>query len=178
VATRTHLTIDDFERLPPDAVRNRELVDGELVDVSGNTRIHNKLRDRLTMLLLNWLRAGHSGDVIAEQEYEFLGNAHAPDVSFSTPEKLRFADDHKRVQRYVPDLAVEIASPNDTYDQLLRKKDRYLEAGTPEVWLISTESCEVMIYNTHGGRILRSGDVLTSALLPGFTIAIDDLFAD
>jgi hypothetical protein len=36
LATTTSLTIDDFERLPAEAVRHRELVDAELVDVSGN----------------------------------------------------------------------------------------------------------------------------------------------
>jgi len=37
MASFTRLTIDDFERLPQEQVKNQELVDGELVDVSGNT---------------------------------------------------------------------------------------------------------------------------------------------
>ena len=82
MATSTSLTIDDFERLPADAVRHRELVDGELVDVSGNTPLHNKLRDRLVALLLEWLKQSGAGDAISDQEYDFLGNAHGPDVSF------------------------------------------------------------------------------------------------
>jgi hypothetical protein len=36
MATATGLTIDDFERLPEALAHNHELVDGELVDVSGN----------------------------------------------------------------------------------------------------------------------------------------------
>lgn len=64
MATTTSLTIDDFERLPADAVKHRELVDGELVDVSGNTFIHNKLRDRLVSLLLRWLGAGRTGEAV------------------------------------------------------------------------------------------------------------------
>ena len=39
------LTIEDFEQLPSEAAKNRELVGGELVDVSGNTPRHNQLRD-------------------------------------------------------------------------------------------------------------------------------------
>ena len=49
--------------------------------------------------------------VIAEQEYDFFGNAHGPDVSFFSKEKRAFLDMYKRVQRFVPDLAIEIASP-------------------------------------------------------------------
>lgn len=31
---------------------------------------------------------------------------------------MRLRDKYKRVQRFIPDLAVEIASANDTYDSL------------------------------------------------------------
>jgi Uma2 family endonuclease len=98
VASTTSLTIDDFERLPAEAVRNRELVDGELVDVSGNTASHNKVRDRLIAQLLWWLNQNHTGDAIAEQGYDFLGNAHGPDVSYYGAEKLPLVDNQKRVQ--------------------------------------------------------------------------------
>jgi hypothetical protein len=37
MANLVGLTIEDFERLPHVLARNHELVDGELVDVSGNT---------------------------------------------------------------------------------------------------------------------------------------------
>jgi Uma2 family endonuclease len=133
VAPLASLTIDDFERLPADAVQHRELVDGELIDVSGNTPLHNKIRDRLLSRLMAWAEAQAAGEVIAEQEYDFLGNAHGPDVSFFGPEKQSLLDLDKRVQRFVPDLAIEVASASDTYDSLLRKKERYRRAGTSQV---------------------------------------------
>ncbi|HXA49671.1 MAG TPA: Uma2 family endonuclease [Candidatus Acidoferrum sp.] len=85
-------------------------------------------------------------------------------------------DNQRRVQRFVPDLAVEIVSANDTYANLMRKKDRYRRAGTSEVWLVSTELTEIAIYTAGAVRILAAGDTLTSDLLPGFAIAVDDLF--
>jgi Uma2 family endonuclease len=176
VATITSLTIDDFERLPADAVQQRELVDGELIDVSGNTPRHNKIRDRLLSRLMAWAEAQAAGEVISEQEYDFLGNAHGPDVSFFGPEKQVLLDLDKRVQRFVPDLAIEVASASDTYDSLLRKKARYRRAGTTEVWLISAENAEIAIYGPDRDRILRAGDTLSSELLPGFAIAVNDLF--
>jgi len=176
VAATTSLTIDDFERLPADAVQQRELVDGELIDVSGNTPRHNKIRDRLLSRLMAWAEAQAAGEVISEQEYDFLGNAHGPDVSFFGPEKQVLLDLDKRVQRFVPDLAIEVASASDTYDSLLRKKDRYRRAGTTEVWLISAENAEIAIYGPDRDRILRAGDTLSSEVLPGFAIAVNDLF--
>ena len=47
MAVATGLTIEDFEKLPDDLAHYHELVDGELIDVSGNTGEHNELRDLL-----------------------------------------------------------------------------------------------------------------------------------
>ena len=176
MATTTSLTIDDFERLPADVVEHRELVDGKLIDVSGNTPLHNKIRDRLLSRLLVWAEANAAGDVISEQEYDFLGNAHGPDVSFFGREKQALLDNYKRVQRFVPDLAIEVASASDTYDSLLRKKDRYRRAGTTEVWLISAGNAEIRIYRPDHDRILHAGHTLTSELLPAFALAVNELF--
>jgi Uma2 family endonuclease len=128
--------------------------------------------------LMAWARAQAAGIVIAEQEYDFLGNAHGPDVSFFGPEKQALLDLHKRVQRFVPDLAIEVASASDTYDSLLRKKERYRRAGTTEVWLISAENAEIAIYRPDQDRILHAGDTVSSELLPGFAITVNDLFRE
>ena len=77
MATSTLLTIDDFERLPAEMAENHELVNGELVDVSGNTPRHNLLRDYLVRILWPSVEKNKLGTIISEQEYDFLGNAHA-----------------------------------------------------------------------------------------------------
>lgn len=83
----THLTIEDYERLPQEMADWHELVDGELVDVSGNTGYHHSLRDFLIVLLRPLVRERRLGMVISEQHFDFDGNAHGPDVSFFGPEK-------------------------------------------------------------------------------------------
>jgi Uma2 family endonuclease len=178
MATRTLLTIDDFERLPDEVAKNKELVDGELVDVSGNTPRHNLLRDYLLTAIRRWVQEKHLGTVISEQEYQFLDNAHGPDVSFFGPSKKALLDLDKRVQRFVPDLAIEIPSPNDTYFSILRKKDRYLSAGTLEVWLISPEAREIAVYTQAAVRLYRSSDIISTDLLPGWTLSLDELFRE
>jgi Uma2 family endonuclease len=177
MSTATGLTIDDFERLPVDVAENHELVDGELIDVSGNAPRHNLLRDRLLLLLLKWAAEHNAGTAIAEQEFDFAGNALGPDISYFSTAKQQLVDLDKRVQRFVPDLAIEIASESDTYDGLLRKKERYRNAGTPEVWLISAQNREVARYADDRAKILRHGDTLYSELLPGFEVALAELFA-
>lgn len=176
MATSVHLTIDDFERLPEEQAKNRELVDGELVEMSGNTLYHNSIRDHLIELLRPLARERGLGAVVAEQEYDFAGNAHGPDVSFFGPAKQALADPDKRVQRFVPDLAIEIVSANDTFNSIFRKKDRYRSAGTEEVWIVSPASREVFVFSTRGDRIVPEGVELTSELLPGFRISVQALF--
>jgi Uma2 family endonuclease len=176
MAAVTSLTIDDFERLPTEAAENHELVDGELIDVSGNTPRHNLLRDRLLALLLRWAADRGAGTAIAEQEFDFLGNAHGPDISFFRTGKQKLVDLDRRVQRFVPDLAIEIASESDTYEGLLRKKERYRRAGTAEVWLLSVQNREIAMYAKGQNRILRAEDVLSTELLPGFSVAVEELF--
>src|SRR5215471_15519663 len=68
------LTIDDFERLPDALAVNHELVDGKLVDVSGNKPYHNWLRDLLVELLAPVVQERKLGRIISEQEYDFEGN--------------------------------------------------------------------------------------------------------
>ncbi len=134
------------------------------------------LRDYLIHILLPLVLHGKLGQVYAEQEYDFGGNAHGPNVSFFGNRKFPLVDEDKRVQRFVPDLAIEIASPSDTHEGLMKKKNRYLRCGTQEVWLISPASEDVTIYSALGSAIRRGSDGLSTNLIPGFSITVSDLF--
>ena len=170
------LTIDDFERLPDELAYYHELVDGELVDVSGNTLGHNQLRDLLIATLLLYVKEHKLGSVVGEQEYDFGGNAHGPDVSFFVPEKAKLADYKKRVQRFVPDLAIEVVSESDTFAKLIKKTERYRKYGTKEAWILDIESRKALLFSDDRNAILDENGVFESSLIPGFSIRIGDLF--
>jgi Uma2 family endonuclease len=170
------LTIDDFERLPDELAYYHELVDGELVDVSGNTPNHNGLRDLLISMLLPYVKEHKLGRVVGEQEYDFAGNAHGPDVTFFSPEKLKLCDGKLRVQRFVPDLAIEIVSENDTFGKLVKKVIRYRECGTKEAWILDIDSRQAFLFSVERDAILDENGIFESSLIPGFSIRIGDLF--
>ena len=176
MATTSLLTIEDFERLPAEEAKNHELVEGELVDVSGNTIDHNGLRDLLVEILRPIVREGRFGKVFSEQEYDFGGNAHGPDVSFFSAAKVPLVVGNKRVQRFVPDFAIEIVSQNDTFQSLMRKKQRYLDCGTQEVWIIYPETREIYIYAERGDQIRKNNDLIRTDQIPGFSITVSELF--
>jgi Uma2 family endonuclease len=172
------LTIEDFEKLPDALARNHELVDGELVDVSGNTLNHNRLRDLLIALLLSHVKHNKLGRMISEQEYNFDGNAHGPDLSFVATRKLRLLNAKRRVQPCVPDLAIEIISQNDKFSALMKKARRYLKCGTKEVWIFDIEGREAYFFSGDQRTILNENQKFQSDLIPGFSIRLGDLFDD
>ncbi len=134
------------------------------------------MRDYLIELLRPYAREHNLGKVMSEQEFAFGENAHGPDVSFVGRDKVAFIDGERRVQLFVPDLAIEIASTNDRVGQTMRKLRRYRECGTKEVWFLVAFTREATLYSDDGDRILHENDEFRSALIPGFSIALKDLF--
>jgi Uma2 family endonuclease len=170
------LTIEDFEKLPDALAINHELVDGKLVEVSGNTLIHNRLRDLLIQLLREHVERHGIGEIISEQEFDFQGNAHAPDLALIRPDKRHLLNEKLRVQRCVPDLAIEIVSENDKFRALMKKVQRYRKAGTQEVWVFEIEMREAYMFSNRGRVILDENQPFQSDLIPGFSIRIGGLF--
>lgn len=175
MATATGLTIDDFERLPEVLARNHELDDGELVDAPGNTPQHNLFRGLLESLLRSHVEQHQLGIVLAEQEYDFGGNAHAPDISFISEPKRSLLNMKLRVQRFVPDLAIEIVSANDAFEMLAKKAQRYRRCGTQEVWIFSGETKLTFLYSERRRAILDENEDFRPEPISGFAIRIGDL---
>lgn len=80
--------------------------------------------------------------------------------------------------KVVPDLAVEIVSPNDLVEKLFEKIDEYFALGVKQVWVVSPSVEKVYVYESPAkARILTAADVLDGgALLPGFRLKIAELF--
>jgi Uma2 family endonuclease len=114
--------------------------------------------------------------VLSEQEYDFDGNAHGPDVTFFGPEKANLCNGKLRVQRFVPDLAIEIVSENDTFRKLVKKVDRYRKCGTTEAWIFDIDSRRAFVFSELRDEILDENGHFASALIPGFSIRLGDLF--
>jgi Uma2 family endonuclease len=171
----TGLTIEDFERLPDELVKDRELVSGELVDVSGNTPRHNRLRDLLVALLIPRVEP-ELGLIIAEQEFEFEGNAHGPDVAFIHASKAHLLDPERRVQLFAPDVAIEVASRSDSFEGLMEKASRYRRCGTAEVWILSPKTRQAFVQSAERQSVLDEDQRFESRWIPGLSIGLRELF--
>jgi Uma2 family endonuclease len=77
-----------------------------------------------------------------------------------------------------PDLAVEVVSPNDLYDEVDCKISEYLDVGVRLVWVVNPQSQTVHIYRPDGTvRRLRVADTLDGGdVLAGFSVPVAELF--
>lgn len=79
------------------------------------------------------IRLAKSGKVIAECSVMTSENVKVADVAWASDE---FIAKYKMETPYpvAPEVLVEIASPSNTMEELLHKRDLYLAKGAKEVW--------------------------------------------
>lgn len=126
--------------------------------------------------------AAELGRVRVEMVFDFMaqiGHKRRPDLSYIAFEK--WAKDRPLPDSdwvVVPNLAVEIVSPSNRYQELIEKKNEYFQVGVEEVWIVVPSAREISIYESGGDvRIVNGSAVLTAErLLPGFKMLLDDLF--
>jgi Uma2 family endonuclease len=76
-----------------------------------------------------------------------------------------------------PDLAVEVVSPNDMYEEVERKVNEYLGAGVRIVWVVSPEAQTVLVRRPNKAcTALDVTDTLSGEdVLPGFACPVAEL---
>ncbi|AWM38953.1 hypothetical protein GobsT_28030 [Gemmata obscuriglobus] len=109
------------------------------------------------------------------------GVGRAPDVAFIPWAKLKDGKPPARenkVPAVVPDLVIEILSASNTPAEMARKRDEYFRAGVKRVWEISPESRSANVFTgpTAVTPVPADGTLDGDAILPGFTLALRDLF--
>jgi Uma2 family endonuclease len=78
----------------------------------------------------------------------------------------------------VPDLAVEVISPNDVFKDVLAKVREYFHYGVQVVWVIAPEERQVYVYDAPAHVCILTGqDELTGGeAVPGFRMPLVHLF--
>jgi Uma2 family endonuclease len=174
-------TVDEFEQFitnPENDERYFELINGEIVE-KVPTQKHGVVSVNITTDMRIWVRKTGKGRVASEVRHRVAGdpyNSRQPDISYYADASSPSID--RGAVPQLPDLAIEIKSPDDSYKKLREKADYYLEHGTKVVWLIYPEKQWVEILTPDDFHIARAGEVLDGGdLLPGFSLKVDDIFA-
>jgi Uma2 family endonuclease len=177
-------TADEFERfiaLPENAERRFQLIHGEIVEMSPSER-HGMIAANITTALTMYVRQHRLGRVAVEPRHrasEDAYNVRLPDVAFTSAERALPVVEHGAVPQ-MPDLAIEIKSPDDTYKQMRETAAYYLANGARMVWLVYPEQRLVEVYHADADiQILTENDAIEGgALLPGFILPVVEVFAE
>src|SRR4051794_18024479 len=114
------MTAEELERLPDDGQRH-ELVEGVLTTMSPPGNEHGEIAAALTIHLGSFVQANNLGKVIGESGFLIKRNpdtVRAPDAAFTARQRRAPLGRVKGFLPIVPDLAVEVVSPNDLYNEV------------------------------------------------------------
>ncbi len=177
------MSAEEFLALPlrEDSPRE-ELVNGELV-VSEGSPLLATVQGRIFFALESWVRAepGRGSALLPVDVGLDERNVYAPDVLWYP--QGRGPGPEQRPSP-VPALAAEVRSPSTWIFNLGAKKSGYERHGLSELWLVDTSADEVLAFRRSqpdvpffdAGATVGRGEKLSSPLLPGFALSIDELF--
>jgi Uma2 family endonuclease len=178
--TQTQYTPEDLLTMPDGD--NYELVDGNLVERSVGA-LASYVAGKIYKSVDSYCEANRRGWVFPEgTSYQcFLdapGKVRRPDTSFI---RLgRFPDEELPTGhiRLVPDLEVEVVSPNDLAYEVDMKVQEFLAAGVRLVWVVNPATRRVRVYRADGSvaEVGEADDITGEDVLPGFRCRVGDWF--
>lgn len=172
----------EIAQRPENADKRLELIDGVIVEMASSSQKNTVIAMRIGYFFnafviprdLGYVSGADGGYTINER------NAFQPDVG------LILKDRHPVLEGVEfpipPDLAVEVISPSESSNDVLKKVQRYIGAGTKRVWTVYPEDQEVYVWmRAEDGGLhmqpfgiddsLDGGDVLL-----GFKLNVNDIF--
>jgi Uma2 family endonuclease len=168
---------EDFLGQPENRGRLFELINGEIIEKMP-TEEHGVIVMKLGARLVIYVEAHQLGRVASETRYQMPQDEHngrLPDISFRSNPDTPVVRQGPVMQ--MPDLAVEVKSPDDTYRELREKADYYLANGARMVWLIYPEKRLVEVHTPDDFDLLNDSDTLDGGdVLPGFTLPVREIF--
>ncbi len=180
-------TVDDVWELQGwDGKRDRkyELIDGELVEMSPTNLLHQWLAAEFSGEIRDYVKRNDLGFVGVEGGFSPADNRHmllAPDVAFVRKDRMpqplpqTFAG-------FMPDLAVEIASPSNTIAELRQQAAIYLQHGVRVVWLALPDHRGVEVHRQDDDETVafefidQDSRLSGEDVLPGFELEMRRLF--
>ena len=174
------ITTDEFSQLvaqPENIDRLLELVNGELVE-KVPTQLHAFIASLFNAVLFLYTQSNPIGWVFSELRVKLPDDALndlIPDIAFVLKSGRTFEADAPLT--YMPDLVIEIQSPGQSDKFMVDKANYYLSNGTRMVWIVYPTKRLVEVLTLTSRELLTEQDTLQGGnLLPGFTLAVADIF--
>ena len=149
------LTYEDYRNAPDD--ERHELLEGELVLTAAPNLAHQKALFRMARLVEDFVLERGLGEVFIAPTDVVLSDTNVvqPDVIFvSKGRKSILGADNIRG---VPELVVEVISPNNPERDMVRKRDIYARHGVEEYWIVDPDACSIRVMTLESStyRVIR-----------------------
>ena len=173
-------TAEELLCLPSDG-RRLELVEGKMYEMAPAGGRHGRVGNRAAVRVSNHVDSAGLGHVFnAETGFILRRNpdtVRAPDVSFVSQGRLKEEDIPDGYVDIVPDLVIEVVSPNDTRREVREKVEEWLRAGVRLAWVIYPVTRSADVYRSIDDvSHLTEDDVLDGEdVVPGFTCRLGEL---
>jgi Uma2 family endonuclease len=167
-----------------DGWKRHEIIDGELYVTRAPHIRHQGAASKINIRLGVWSEQTGLGQPFQTPGIIFTPiDAVIPDVVWVSHDRLKNGLDEAGHFTVAPELIVEILSPGDQNHQRDKevKLKLYSRHGVQEYWIVNWQLKTIDLYRHHEGALqligtLLESDTLTSPILPGFRVAIGDLF--
>lgn len=178
------MTADEFyewTHRPENRDRQFELEEGEVVEVSRPGERHGTVCSNTSYILVGYTRSIKQGNVTSNDTGIVLergpDTVRGPDVAMYL-ENRKFKDLEVKYSERVPNLVVEILSPNDRRGKMQKRINKFLEKGVAMVWLLDPEEETVSIFVKNQLPIVLEGDEEVTGLdvFDGFRCKACDFF--
>ena len=169
------ISLEEFLVKPPDRM---EWVDGNLVEKTGMTFKHGLAQSKLARCWGNYKdSSGQGGEVLTEVLCRTNKQGRRPDVAYMTPELLPQSGNFTSFSQSFP-LIAEVASPEDSGEDLFAKAQEYLASGCLEVWLLFPEARLIFVNAGERWLLFNADEVVnTQRVLAGFSVTVNELLA-
>ena len=160
-----------------------EVVNGQRLELPPMSMLATWTASCLHGLLWHFVRERKLGRVVSEGLFILDTSKdlrRRPDVAFISAQRLPLDQELPPTGdlAIIPDLAVEVISPNDDAVAVHRKIREYFSQGVAQVWVVWPNDQEVYLYESPTQvKILTAKDELhCDTLIPDFRLPLADLF--
>jgi Uma2 family endonuclease len=182
--TQSHsMTADDLLAMPSGMGESYELIEGELIVTAAGGGMHGLVTGKFLGEIAVFLKENPLGRLVGPGTGFFTRGDDrtvcAPDMAFIRNEVIPAEGMSYGYLRIVPELVLEVISPNDRAEEVDRKVQEWLNFGVKEVWVAYPTARRIVIYRrgAHNAVILNAEDQIDGgAILPGFERSIDLFF--
>lgn len=133
------IALDDIQK----PGQHIEIVNGEVIYRVARGLLHQLTGENIVDVIKPFVKANSLGVIFGEgltclmhSAPSSLRDSYLPHVSFTRAANILPDLDPTKPYPGVPDLAVEIVSPGNTTDSVMKKCQTYIKKGTEQVWVV------------------------------------------